>query len=362
MKLKLFLFVFLLLCVLIMVGCKDEIDESDNETGSVVEQMGPSDPDVDSQQNENVVSVTKPARKVGAGNFDKPQLLEVIEVSSANYNLEVPVFEGFEFLKASSDSEFKLSHKELDLVFYFESDFSPNLDGLPSATAKIQNMKDDSFDLKTYANMGGFVGHVQSELDKNFYFTVVYSSDDLPRIEALIRQVVIDMTFSRKIKPSEPTVTKEIVSKKLLAEISSADLSFVENIEIYNKPAYEVMNEGSFKTNVDRYFEENPDEFAEIDFVGSFKVSSRSYLLSWSKNDTTYKYIVSKGCMPHACGHQWGAMITSYNNIFDNYAVIGDNDEYDLYQFNREIPDDLLKILSFVYFKKPSSIEDFKIN
>ncbi len=245
MKLKSYLFVFLLVCGLILVGCKDEIDQSDNEAYSGIVQEKPLASDLDSSETLVKPANNVAARRVGAGNFDKPQLLEVVE----------PEF-----------------------------------------------------------------------------------------------------------KQSEPAVTREILPKKLFADISSTDLSFVEKIEIYNKPAYELINEGSFKTNVDRYFEENPDEFAEIDFVGSFKVSSLSYLLSWSKNDTTYKYIVSKGCMPHACGNQWGAMITSYNNIFDNYAVVGSNDQYDLYQFNREIPDDLLKILSFVYFERPNSIEDFKIN
>jgi hypothetical protein len=232
-------------CGLILVGCKDEIDQSDNEAYSGIVQEKPLASDLDSSETLVKPANNVAARRVGAGNFDKPQLLEVVE----------PEF-----------------------------------------------------------------------------------------------------------KQSEPAVTREILPKKLFADISSTDLSFVEKIEIYNKPAYELINEGSFKTNVERYFEENPDEFAEIDFFGSFKVSSLSYLLSWSKNGTTYKYIVSKGCMPHACGNQWGAMITSYNNIFDNYAVVGSNDQYDLYQFNREIPDDLLKILSFVYFKKPNSIEDFKIN
>ncbi len=46
-------------------------------------------------------------------------------VSSIDYDLKIPVLEGFEFLNQGGNYEFTLSKTDGSMTFYFESDYSP---------------------------------------------------------------------------------------------------------------------------------------------------------------------------------------------------------------------------------------------
>jgi len=361
MKTKFISLITLLLSVLILGGCTINVDMNNAEKEVLKDTAETVTVNIN-DTNDDIES-TDSTKETKNDTFEKADPPKIIEVSSNNYGLEIPLFDGFEFSKLRSNFEFLLKHKEYNLIFYFESDYSPNLMGMKSKKTTITNKEGYKFNITTYdTGDGNYVAYVESADDNKFYFSIVYSEDNLSRNTALIQKVITDLNFNLRpdaFKPYDKPEAQVIPSKQLLSNVTSSDLNFIENVDVYNKPSFDLINEGPFKSSADKYFEENVDDFMKINFEGSFKVSQYSYLLSWGKDGANYKYIVSQGCMPHACGDQWGTMISSYNNTYDNYAVFGDTEQYNVYQFNREIPEDLLKILSFVHIERPRGTNVF---